>query len=68
MATGVVKWFDPEKGFGFISPDDGSTDVFVRLSQLDAEQCPALRENARVAFEVAPSPHGPQAVSITAIA
>lgn len=58
MATGVVKWFDPEKGFGFVRPDDGSEDVFVDLSAVDGGASCGLVESDRVEFEIEIQPHG----------
>lgn len=67
MATGVIKWFNAEKGFGFITPDDGSAGVFVRSSELEDGQCPALLTHDRVEFEADVHPHGLQASRITAL-
>lgn len=67
MATGVIKWFDVEKGFGFITPDDGSSIVFVRVSEIEDGQCPALLTHDRVDFEADARPHGLQASKITAL-
>jgi cold shock protein len=58
MATGVVKWFDPEKGFGFVRPDDGSEDVFVKLSAVDGGASCGLAESDRVEFEIEVQPYG----------
>ncbi len=52
MAQGVVKWFNSEKGFGFIAPDDGSADVFVHYSEISGSGYKSLEENQRVEFEV----------------
>ena len=59
MATGTVKWFNAEKGFGFIAPDDGSADVFVHFSAIQAEGYRSLEENSKVEFEVTQGPKGP---------
>ena len=52
MATGTVKWFSSEKGFGFITPDDGSADVFVHFSAIQGEGYRNLDENQKVEYEV----------------
>ena len=67
MATGVVKWFNADKGFGFISPEDGSADVFAHFSAINAGGFRSLEENQRVQFEVQQGPKGLQAANITVI-
>ena len=67
MAQGTVKWFNAEKGYGFISPDDGSADVFVHYSAIGGSGYRSLEENQRVEFEVEQSPKGPQASGVVAI-
>ncbi|MDA3627027.1 cold-shock protein [Saccharopolyspora oryzae] len=67
MATGTVKWFNAEKGYGFITPDGGGADVFAHYSAIDASGFRTLEENQRVEFEIAQGPKGPQAASIRAI-
>jgi CspA family cold shock protein len=52
MAEGIVKWFNSEKGFGFIAPEDGSADVFVHYSEIQSGGFRTLEENQRVAFEI----------------
>ena len=52
MATGTVKWFNPDKGFGFIQPEDGGKDVFVHISAVQAAGLQSLNENQRVTYEV----------------
>ena len=52
MATGVVKWFNGQKGFGFIQPDDGSTDVFVHISAVQKAGLSGLGEGQKVSFEI----------------
>jgi CspA family cold shock protein len=52
MSTGTVKWFNSQKGFGFIQPDDGSKDVFVHISALERAGIPGLREGQKVQFEL----------------
>ncbi len=61
MAQGTVKWFNAEKGFGFIAVDGGGADVFVHFSAIDASGYRSLDENQRVEFEVTQGPKGPQA-------
>ena len=68
MAQGTVKWFNGDKGFGFITPDDGSKDVFVHYSEIQgASGYRTLEENQRVKFDVEQGAKGPQAVGVTAI-
>jgi len=62
MATGVVKWFNSDKGYGFITTDDAVTDLFVHYSQLLGDS--ALLEGERVEFQVAPGTRGPQAIEV----
>jgi len=64
MPTGTVKWFNAEKGFGFIVPDDGSQDLFAHYSAIEATGYRSLEEGQKVTFEVAQGPKGPQAASI----
>ncbi|WP_426509891.1 cold-shock protein [Dactylosporangium sp. McL0621] len=66
MAQGSVKWFNAEKGFGFISVDGGS-DVFVHFSAIEADGYRSLEENQRVEFEIKQGPKGPQAESVRKI-
>ena len=65
MATGTVKWFNAEKGFGFIAPDDDGADVFAHYSAINASGYRSLEENQKVEFEVTQGPKGPQAENIT---
>jgi len=64
MATGVVKWFNSEKGFGFIMPDDGGKDLFVHYSEIKADGYKSLQENQKVSFEVGQGAKGPSATGI----
>ncbi len=61
MATGTVKWFNTSKGFGFITPDDGSADVFAHFSSIEASGYRELTEGQKVDFETEQGPKGPQA-------
>jgi cold shock protein len=65
MATGTVKWFNEAKGFGFISPDDGSKDVFVHFSAIQTGGFKKLDEGQKVQFEVVDGPKGPNAQNVT---
>ncbi len=58
MPTGVVKWFNPSKGFGFIQPDDGGKDVFVHKSAVESAGLHSLNEGQKVQYEVVPSRDG----------
>ena len=64
MATGTVKWFNSEKGFGFIANDDGGPDVFAHFSAIAGGGYKSLDENQKVEFEVAQGQKGPQAENI----
>ncbi|GAA1182827.1 MULTISPECIES: cold-shock protein [Nesterenkonia] len=64
MATGTVKWFNAEKGYGFIAPDDGSDDVFAHFSAIQSSGFRTLEENQKVEFETARGPKGLQAENI----
>ena len=61
MPTGTVKWFNDDKGYGFVAPDDGSKDVFVHHSAIGGEGFKSLAEGAKVEYEVEQGPKGPQA-------
>ncbi len=67
MAQGTVKWFNPDKGFGFINIDGGDTDVFVHFSAIDSSGFRSLEENQRVEFDVTQGPKGPQAERVHVI-
>ncbi|MFF0991575.1 transcription antiterminator/RNA stability regulator CspE [Kocuria nitroreducens] len=68
MTTGTVKWFNADKGFGFITPEDGSKDVFAHFSAINSGGFRSLEENQRVEFETQDGPKGPQATNITVLA
>ena len=65
MTNGTVKWFNESKGFGFITPADGSKDVFVHFSAIQADGFKALTEGQSVNFNVEDGPKGPQATNVT---
>lgn len=64
MATGTVKWFNAEKGFGFITPDDGSDDVFVHFSGIVSSGFKSLEENQKVEYTLTEGPKGRQAMDV----
>ncbi len=64
MAQGTVKWFNSEKGYGFIAPDDGSADVFAHYSEITGAGFRNLEENQKVEYDLAQGPKGPQAANI----
>ena len=64
MATGIVKWFNDAKGFGFITRDDGGGDVFCHHTAIQAEGFRSLAEGQKVTFEVSRGPKGPQAPNV----
>ncbi len=64
MATGTVKWFNSEKGYGFIAPDDGSADLFAHFSAITGEGFKELREDQKVEFDAERGPKGMQAANI----
>lgn len=67
MATGTVKWFNGDKGFGFISPEDGSADVFAHFSAINSSGFRSLNEGDVVSYETQQGPKGLQATNITVL-
>ena len=65
MATGTVKWFSDDKGFGFITPDEGNRDLFVHHSGINADGYRTLPEGARVSYDEEHGDKGPKAVNVT---
>mgnify|MGYP001764440654 CR=1 FL=1 len=61
---GTVKWFNDQKGYGFIKPEDGSPDVFVHHSSIQGQGFKSLQENQKVEFDVVPSDKGPKAANV----
>ena len=66
MPTGTVKWFSDDKGYGFITPDDGGKDLFVHHSGIDAHGHRTLAEGAKVSYESEAGDKGPKAVNVRA--
>jgi len=66
VSTGTVKWFNESKGFGFITPDDGGSDLFVHHSEIAGEGYRSLQEGQKVEYEVGEGRKGPQATNVRA--
>ncbi len=64
MASGTVKWFSDQKGYGFITPDEGDRDLFVHQSAIDANGFRSLAEGAKVSYDVEQGPKGPSAANV----
>ncbi|MGK5555361.1 cold-shock protein [Actinomadura kijaniata] len=67
MTQGTVKWFNPDKGFGFIAPDDGSTDIFVHQSVIESDGFRTLEEHQKVEFTSSRGPRGMHADQVRAL-
>ena len=67
MATGTVKWFNAEKGYGFIKPDDESSDVFVHYSAITSDGFKTLEEGKKVEYDITQGQKGPQAENVRAL-
>jgi CspA family cold shock protein len=67
MATGTVKWFNDDKGFGFVTPDEGSKDLFVHHTGINANGFKSLAEGAKVSYNAEAGDKGPKAVNVTAL-
>ncbi len=66
MATGIVKWFNPSKGFGFIAPEDGSNDVFVHITAVEKAGMESLSEGQKISFELITEQGKTRAVNLAA--
>ena len=65
--TGLVKWFNADKGFGFISPSDGCKDVFVHFTAIQSNEFRTLNENQKVEFSIEQGPRGPAAANVVTL-
>lgn len=65
MKTGTVKWFNDEKGYGFVTPDDGSADLFVHFKAIQGEGFKSLKEGQKVSFNAVPGSKGMQAEDVS---
>lgn len=67
MATGTIKWFNPAKGYGFITPDEGGKDVFVHITEVERAGMTSLSEGQKVSFEVINDPRGLKATNLASV-
>jgi CspA family cold shock protein len=67
MATGTVKWFNNDKGFGFITPDEGGKDLFVHHSAINGSGFRSLADGARVSYDSEDGPKGPKAINVSQV-
>lgn len=67
MDTGTVKWFNEQKGYGFITPEGGGKDLFVHFSNIGGDGYKTLQEGQAVQFETSQGPKGPEAIGVTAV-
>ena len=67
MAKGKVKWFNDQKGYGFVTPDDGSKDCFVHHSAIQGDGFKSLSEGQEVEFQIGEGPKGPQAINVVKV-
>ncbi len=67
MATGIVKWFNNAKGYGFVTPDEGEQDVFIHFSAIEMEGYKTLREGQKVSFEISEGPKGLHAANVQTV-
>jgi cold shock protein len=67
VATGTVKWFNDAKGYGFITPEDGSKDLFVHFSNIQGDGFKTLTEGAQVTYEARQGQKGPEAINVTPV-